>query len=110
MASATSKQRLERALEALLSASGEPETPVSLYQLYYEQGVSEGSPPPAADASPREYYFPSPSLNLSFDDADLDAVKTAWKMVMGDQANEDEYMTFADREGADAEDEIYDNE
>jgi Rab proteins geranylgeranyltransferase component A len=107
MTSPESKKTLETALEGLLAASGEPETPVCLYQLYYEQGVSDGPLVPAADAVRKEFYFPSPSLNLAFKDEDLDAVKTAWKLVMGDEANEDDYMVFDDREGADADDEVY---
>ena len=54
------------------------------------------------------FSFPPPSLGLAFDDSDLDAVKTAWELVMGAEASQEEYMVFEDREGADAEDEIFD--
>ncbi|RHZ55681.1 hypothetical protein CDV55_104919 [Aspergillus turcosus] len=43
--------------------------------------------------------FPPPSLDLAFDDALIDTVKDAWKMIMGDQASDD-FMNFEDRKGA----------
>lgn len=54
-----------------------------------------------------KFSFPSPTLDLAFNDASLDAVLEAWKVVMGDAADESEYMIFDDREGADANDDVY---
>lgn len=48
--------------------------------------------------------FPPPSLELAFDDGLIDAVKTAWKTVLGDEARDEDFMKFEDREGVEFED------
>jgi hypothetical protein len=108
MASTASKARLEKALDLLLSSSSDQVTPISLYHLYYEQAVT-------ARALKREMAgpvpissFPSLSLGLALCDEDLAAVMEAWKIVLGNGTQENEYMIFEDREGADAhDDEVY---
>lgn len=47
--------------------------------------------------------FPPPSLDHAFDDALLDMVKEAWKIVLGEEAIDEEFMKFEDREGANEE-------
>ena len=42
--------------------------------------------------------FQPPSLDLAFDDNVLEQVKAAWKMIMGDDANEEDFMKFQSRE------------
>ncbi|KAI1851158.1 hypothetical protein JX265_013276 [Neoarthrinium moseri] len=105
--SPSAKKNLEQALGSLLATAAEQETPICLYQLYYEQTVSEGTPLVETVGAVPKFSFPSPSPNLAFDDSSLDTVKQAWKQVMGDEAQDDEFMIFEDREGADANDEIY---
>lgn len=47
--------------------------------------------------------IPPVSLDHAFDDTLLDVVKEAWKIVMGEEANDEDFMQFEDREGADEE-------
>lgn len=56
-------------------------------------------------AAGRVIRFPPPSLDLAFDDAMIDAVQKVWKTVMGDEAREEDFMQFEDREGTAADDE-----
>jgi hypothetical protein len=78
--------------------------PKCLYQLYYEQSQGNGR----TEAQGQAFVFPAPSAALSFQDSTLSAVREAWKLVMGSASAEEEYMVFADREGAGDDDEIYD--
>jgi hypothetical protein len=79
-----------------------------LYKLAYEQTVSERTTVTENIGSVPQFSFPSPSLGLSFNDADLNGVKEAWKLVMGNETLDDEYMIFDDRDGADAEEDVFD--
>lgn len=47
--------------------------------------------------------FPPPSLDHAFDDVLLDMVKEAWKIVQGEEAIDEEFMKFEDREGVEDE-------
>lgn len=110
LASPQSAQRLESALSDLLAATtpeGIP-PPVCLYKLQYEQSLSAREPSSTTREETRTFAFPSPSLNLFFDDGCLGPVKDAWKLVMGDTASGDEYMVFEDREGVGDDEEVYD--
>ncbi|KAI1417433.1 GDP dissociation inhibitor [Hypoxylon sp. FL1857] len=109
LASAQSAQQLESALDALLSAATPPDSPkpVCLYKLQYEQSLSAREPSSTTRGSVSTFAFPSPSLNLAFDDGCLEAVKDAWKLVTGGDASEDEYMVFQDREGVGDDDDVY---
>ncbi|KAJ5742782.1 uncharacterized protein N7511_011183 [Penicillium nucicola] len=51
-------------------------------------------------AVPCYLRFPPSSLDLSFEDDTLDLVKQAWKKVMGDEVDDDDFMVFEDRDGA----------
>ncbi|KAI3327267.1 GDP dissociation inhibitor [Xylariaceae sp. AK1471] len=88
---------LDIALTALLQVVT-PSTD-SLYKLYYEQTTSARQYLVTSRRSAAVFEFPSPSLGLSFDDASLDDVKEAWKLVMKDEASDGTYMVFEDREG-----------
>ncbi len=116
-----SRQILDRALELLLRAAApRGENPATaLFKLRYVQSLgadgdgngngngsseretsrdgSRGGDGGGGAAS--SFSFPPPSPGLSFDDGCLDAVKAAWKLVMGDGVPEDQYMVFPDREG-----------
>lgn len=105
-------RRLESALENLLATTTSvesPTTPVCLYKLQYEQSLSAREALRTAGDGISTLAFPSPSLNLAFDDGCLGAVQNAWKLVIGEDASDDEYMIFQDREGmADDDDDAYD--
>ncbi|RYP02881.1 hypothetical protein DL764_005537 [Monosporascus ibericus] len=109
-ATSDAPQILERALESLLRAAAPPgETPVTLYKVQYVQSLSRREATSTARGGATLFSFPSPSLNLLFDDGCLDAVKAAWKVVTKDEVPEDEYMVFEDREGVDGDsDGVYD--
>ncbi|KAI1456768.1 GDP dissociation inhibitor [Annulohypoxylon moriforme] len=104
-----STERLSKALDALLSAATPPDAqkPICLYKLSYEQSLSPREPSRTTRGKTSTFAFPSPSLNLAFDDSCLDTVKDAWKVVMGDEGPDDEYMVFEDREGMGDDDEVY---
>ncbi|KAI0385020.1 GDP dissociation inhibitor [Hypomontagnella monticulosa] len=110
LATPQSIQRLEEALDALLAAATPPESvkPVCLYKLQYDQSLSSREPASTTHGDVTTFAFPSPSLNLAFDDSCLEPVKDAWKVVMGDDTPEDAYMIFEDREGVGDDDEVYD--
>ncbi|KAI1760937.1 GDP dissociation inhibitor-domain-containing protein [Hypoxylon sp. FL1150] len=106
-------QRLESNLDNLLAAVSPAEgstTPICLYKLQYEQSLSAREASSTARNGVTIFTFPSPSLSLAFDDKCLSAVKDAWKLVIGEDASEDEYMIFQDREGVadDDDDDAYD--
>jgi Rab proteins geranylgeranyltransferase component A len=103
VATPDAKEVLERALDAFVGATSEDKAPQVLYQLQYEQQAgSDGS-----EVEDSVFTFPAPSSSLSFNDSTLDPVHEAWKKVMGDAAVDAEYLTFADREGAMDDDDVY---
>lgn len=108
LATADSKHELEQALAMLVKAvEGEESTSPCLYQLYYEQAIGDRKSTTEKLGTTSALAFPPLSATLAFEDSDLEAVKTAWSLVMGDETDEETYLVFEDREGADAEDEVY---
>lgn len=108
LTSADSKNELEQALAMLVKAvEGEESTSSCLYQLYYEQAIGDRKSTTEKLGTTSVLSFPPLSATLAFEDSDLEAVKTAWSLVMGDESDEETYLVFEDREGADAEDEVY---
>ncbi|KAI1778983.1 GDP dissociation inhibitor-domain-containing protein [Hypoxylon cercidicola] len=104
-------ERLESALRNLLTAATPADsstTPVCLYKLQYEQSLSARESSTTTRNGVSTLAFPSPSLSLAFDDGCLNAVRDAWKLVAGEDASEDEYMVFQDREGIADDDDAYD--
>jgi len=97
---------LNRALTALLETMAP--SACALYKLSYEQAASDRQPILTPQHSATVFEFPSPSLGLSFDDTTLDAVRDAWKLVMKDDALDDAYMAFEDREGMGDDDDLFD--
>ncbi|KAF2970676.1 hypothetical protein GQX73_g2887 [Xylaria multiplex] len=79
-----------------------------LYKLYYEQANSSRHSLVTSQGSATVFEFPSPSLGLAFDDESLDTVKEAWKIVMKDDALDNAFMQFEDREGMGDDDDDYD--
>ncbi|KAB8269404.1 GDP dissociation inhibitor-domain-containing protein [Aspergillus minisclerotigenes] len=107
-AGAGGQSLIESAVHRLLQTNAEPDAKV-LWSLRYTQlGLSSNG----ANAHSSKFEgpssnilcFPPPSLDLGFDDALIDRVKEVWKLVMGDEANEQEFMNFEEREHADDED------
>ena len=96
IAAEDSQKQLEQALASLLDASSSGMPPRCLYQLYYEQLQPISRPL----SHGRIFEFPPPSLSLVFDDESLSAVKEAWRLVMGPEVDDSDYMAFEDREGA----------
>lgn len=95
---------LESAVQKLLkSVNSLNEEAKALWSLRYTQlgRVSddvEAGQATACEIQPNVFCFPPPSLDLAFDDGTIDLVKQAWRMIMGDEASEDEFMKFEDRE------------
>ncbi|EFQ98342.1 hypothetical protein MGYG_01375 [Nannizzia gypsea CBS 118893] len=52
------------------------------------------------------FSFPAPALDLAFDDGLIDQVKQVWKVIMADEADEDNFLKFDDREGMIDEEEV----
>ena len=96
---------LETAINRLLQSVSEANAKV-LWSLRYTQLGRTSTIPDAVEAlkssSPSDNVicFPPPSLDHAFDDQLLDMVKEAWKTVMGEDAADEEFMNFEDREGA----------
>lgn len=93
---------LERAVNMLL-ASVDAKASV-LWSLRFTQlGNSFGENIPDVSRHPvseRVLSFPPPSLDLAFDDSVIDRVRTVWKMIMGDEVDDSQFLQFEDREGA----------
>lgn len=107
-AGAGGQSLIESAVHRLLQTNAELDAKV-LWSLRYTQlGLSSNG----ANAHSSKFEgpssnilcFPPPSLDLGFDDALIDRVKEVWKLVMGDEANEQEFMNFEEREHADDDD------
>ncbi|KMU91785.1 hypothetical protein CIHG_09658 [Coccidioides immitis H538.4] len=47
--------------------------------------------------------FPSPCLDLEFNDSMIDQVRHVWKDIMGADADENEFLVFENREAAEEE-------
>lgn len=90
---------LERAVSQLLRSVAGPMAMV-LWSLRYTQLGQDGDFQTAEPDPENIICFPPPSLDLAVDDAMITHVKAAWKAVMGDDAIDDEFMNFEDREGA----------
>lgn len=53
----------------------------------------------AFDPSGRIIAFPSRSYDIAFDDTMVDQVKDVWRILVGEEVKEEEFMNFEDREG-----------
>lgn len=95
---------LDQAVKSLLRSLGEPSSPHVLWKLQFVQQGSSGTQLQALDASQGStILFPSPPLDLAFDDTILERVKSAWRKVMGDQADPNDFLRFSAREDFEAE-------
>ncbi|PLN81684.1 GDP dissociation inhibitor-domain-containing protein [Aspergillus taichungensis] len=96
---------IEKAVNKLLESAADPNAQVSWSLRYTQLGRSDYDfPGPLAmtlnHVSDNVVCFPPPSLDLSFDDTVIGTVKDAWRLAMGDEVVDDEFMKFEDREGA----------
>lgn len=91
---------LERALDRLLRADG-PQA-VLLWSMRYDQLgrlSNDNSSPSIHTLSSHVYSFPPSSLDLAFEDENIDLVKQAWVKIAGDDVDHDDFMIFDDRDG-----------
>lgn len=96
---------IEKAVNRLLESTANPNAQVSWSLRYTQLGRSDDDSPNSVattlnHVSDNVVCFPPPSLDLSFDDTVIGTVKDAWRLAMGDEAVDDEFMKFEDREGA----------
>lgn len=99
---------LESAVNRLLQFEAHPTAKV-LWSLRYTQlgrygGGVDSAQSIASNPAKNIIWFPPPSLDLAFDDTTIDIVRAAWKVIMGVDAVDAEFMSFEDREGATGED------
>lgn len=93
------QQSIEPILASVTSSSG-ASTPRCLWSLSYEQTRETSS----TQIDGKVVTVPGVPLTLAFGDETLDPVFEAWKVVMGEDADPESYMKFADREGMGDED------
>ena len=94
---------LESAVNELLKAVADPTAKVLWTLRYTQLGRDSDIVNAAQTVEPNAQNivsFPPPSLDLAVDDSTIDLVKAAWKVVIGDEAVDDQFMDFEDREGA----------
>jgi Rab proteins geranylgeranyltransferase component A len=98
------RQFLDLAVESLLFLvdSDESETKV-LWNMYYEQLGTPGPSEASKDKLDRLFSFPPSSLDLAFDDGVMETVRDAWRFVLGEEAKDEDFLSFLDRDGEESE-------
>ncbi|KAF7592095.1 Rab proteins geranylgeranyltransferase component A [Aspergillus hancockii] len=97
---------IENAVHRLLQTTADQSAMILWSMRYTQLGLasSDAHPSRLEHPLPNTICFPPPSLDLAFDDAIIDRVRDAWKLIMGEEANDHEFMDFEDREGVYEED------
>jgi hypothetical protein len=97
------RELLDLAVKSLLYQvdSDESET-VVLWNMYYEQ---RGVPERSEASKDGLFSIPPSSLDLAFDDGVMETVRDAWRFVLGDEAKDEDFLCFPDREGEESEEE-----
>jgi len=96
---------LDHAVSTLLDAENETKPASILWSLHYTQSgpspsrSSQSTTSPSVVSEKSVLLCPPPSLDLAFDDALIEDVREKWKVIMGDEALEEEFMMFETREG-----------
>jgi len=104
---------LNTALATLLEAENEHNPATVLWSLRYAQhglpphaaqpnpsvSAPRLSPSPSSPAGSSILMCPPPSLDLAFDDSLIEDVREKWRTIMGDEAVEEDFMRFEEREG-----------
>ncbi|KAJ4335820.1 Rab proteins geranylgeranyltransferase component A [Ascochyta clinopodiicola] len=86
---------LKNATDALLASVEVSPKPTILLSVQYRQRASAGNESHLPDDE-HIVRFPSPPLDLAFDDVVLDNVKEVWRRIAGDDGGE--FLVFQDRE------------
>ncbi|EEA26965.1 Rab proteins geranylgeranyltransferase component A [Talaromyces marneffei ATCC 18224] len=95
---------INRLLDSFTDATGKPTV---LWSLRFTQIGTQVGTLDGTNRSPILYkntksdkilYFAPPSLDLAFDDSIVESVKECWKAILGEDAHDDLFMTFEDRE------------
>jgi Rab proteins geranylgeranyltransferase component A len=91
---------INRLLESFSDATGKP---VVLWSLRFTQvGTPDGTNGSSllykSTKSDQILYFAPPCLDLAFDDSIVESVRECWKAVLGEEAQDDMFMAFEDRE------------
>ncbi|KAF1999159.1 hypothetical protein P154DRAFT_621208 [Amniculicola lignicola CBS 123094] len=86
---------VKNAVDTLLSTMDITPSPPILWSIHYEQRAASTGPS-ISTTNDHIINFPPPSLDLAFDGAVLESVKSIWKKIMGDDAGE--FLVFDDRE------------
>ncbi|KAH6618488.1 rab geranylgeranyl transferase escort protein-like protein [Boeremia exigua] len=86
---------LKKAVDALLVAVEVTPKPNVLWSTEYRQRASSSTDTLPADHE-HVLSFPPPSMDLAFDDAILDNVKSVWRQIVGEEGGE--FLVFQDRE------------
>ncbi|KAL1849467.1 Rab proteins geranylgeranyltransferase component A [Paecilomyces lecythidis] len=104
---AEGQELLNLAIQKLLQSMRNEAGASVLWSLRFTQlGRADDAPADLVlSLAGRVIGLPPPSLDLAFDDDMIDAVQKVWKTVMGDEAREESFMQFEDREGAGVDDE-----
>jgi hypothetical protein len=97
---------LQSSVELLLAGSEDLDSPTILWSMYYQQDGSLSNNTTLQHGNDGIYQFPSPSLDLSFDDEILDQVKTIWELIPNVRNDGEEFLVFSDRKGEIDEDEF----
>ncbi|KAL1955598.1 hypothetical protein VTO42DRAFT_8401 [Malbranchea cinnamomea] len=89
-----------------LLSSVDPRAEILLSLQYTQLGRlgSDASPLLSSSLSDQVFSFSAPCLDLAFDDGVVDQVRQVWKIIMGDEVDESQFLVFEDRDGT-AEDE-----
>lgn len=91
------KLRLETAVYHLMMSLNEAKSSQVLWSMYYWQARDDSNEDSAHGTN--IHLFPSPCLDLIFDDTVLGEVHRVWSTVLGPEASEEDYLVFDDREG-----------
>lgn len=95
---------LETAIDLLLdSFSDATGKPAVLWSMRFTQvgTLNDASASPVLYKSTKSdqiLYFAPPSLDLAFDDSIVESVRECWKAILGEEAQDDTFMNFEDRE------------
>lgn len=95
---------LETAINHLLNSfSDATGKPTVLWSMRFTQvgTLNDASASPILYKSTKSdqiLYFAPPSLDLAFDDNIVESVRECWKAILGEEAQDDTFMTFEDRE------------
>ncbi|KAF9249263.1 hypothetical protein DTO012A7_433 [Penicillium roqueforti] len=92
---------IESAVDRLIRAEGISANVLWSLRYTHSGCISNGEPRhlTVGDGVPDGYRFPPSSLDLAFEDDTFDLVKEAWKIVVGDEVDDADFMMFDDRDG-----------